>query len=80
MLCVKGIAMMVVKAGTASVRSDHTMSWMDSRKMTAPIRHRMGPVAMDGMELNRGLQQKQQQQQQQQQQQHVFHLVSCADA
>jgi hypothetical protein len=56
MLCVNGMAMIVVKAGTASVRSDHAMSWIDSRKMTAPIRHRMGPVAIEGMELKRGLQ------------------------
>jgi hypothetical protein len=52
------MAMIVVKAGTASVRSDHAMSWIDSRKMTAPIRHRMGPVAIEGMELNRGLKQQ----------------------
>lgn len=58
MLCVKGMAMMVVNAGTASVMSDQVMSCMDSKKMTAPIKHRMGPVAMEGMELNSGLHQQ----------------------
>jgi hypothetical protein len=56
MLCVNGMAMMVVKAGTASVKSLQAISWIDSRKITAPIRHRMGPVAMEGMELKSGLQ------------------------
>lgn len=32
------------------------MLFLDSKKMTAPMRHRMGPVAIEGMELNNGLQ------------------------
>lgn len=55
MLLVNGIAKIVVKAGTASVTSAQLISAIDSMKMTAPIRQSMGPVAMDGIELNRGL-------------------------
>lgn len=57
MLCVNGMARIVVKAGMASVRSAHLISIIDSKKMREPIRQRMGPVAMDGIELNSGLQQ-----------------------
>jgi hypothetical protein len=55
MLLVKGIAMMVVKAGTASVASCQLMSKMLLMKITAPIRHSTGPVAMAGIEENSGL-------------------------
>jgi hypothetical protein len=56
MLCVKGMDMIVVKAGRASVMSCQLMSQIDSMKIRAPMRHRMGPVAMAGMLLKRGLQ------------------------
>jgi len=50
------MARMVVKAGNASVISWNLISRMDSMKITAPIKQRMGPVAMDGIELKSGLQ------------------------
>jgi hypothetical protein len=55
MLWVKGMAMMVVKAGTASVASCQLMSKMLLMKITAPMRHSTGPVAMAGIAENSGL-------------------------